>query len=160
MRVFDASAIVWAWDEYPAVLFPGLWTLLASEAAAGTIVIPSSAMKEIGDVSPDCHEWLKDCGLKPHPMSNASLRFAQTIRSALGIVGEAYHPKGVDENDIFIIATAMELGLPLVSEEALQLNLPSTLKRYKIPATCGLPEVRVKCIRFIDYLRSFNKPIS
>ena len=159
MRVFDASAIVWAWDEYPATLFPALWTLLATEVAAGNIVVPASAMKEIGDVSPDCHEWLKQNGLKAQPMSNVSITIAQNIKFKLGIVGDAYHPKGVDESDIFIIATAKAMKLPLVSQEAVQLNLPSPLTRCKIPATCSLPGVSVKCIRFIDYLKSFNKPI-
>lgn len=159
MRVFDASSIVWAWDQYPESLFPPLWKLMEIEIHAGEIVIPEVAMREIGHVSPDCHAWLTTAGLTPAPITNEALSAARQIKAQLGIVDDNYHSNGVDENDILVIAVARTFAAELVSEEAVQRSLPVNKARYRIPAACGLPSARVKCIRFVDYLKSFGRPI-
>ena len=74
------------------------------------------------------------------------------IKGLLDIAGDAYHSKGVDENDILIIAAARVHRGELVSNEARQ-QLPDIAKKRKIPAVCDMPEVAVPCINFIEYIK-------
>jgi hypothetical protein len=79
------------------------------------------------------------------------------MKSALGIANDKYHPNGVDENDLLIIAAAKEDGCELISNEARQPALPVVMARYKIPAVCAMPTVKVPCVDFLDVLTRSGK---
>ncbi|MEI8096401.1 MAG: DUF4411 family protein [Spirochaetales bacterium] len=82
---------------------------------------------------------------------------ALEIKGLLGILEDKYGA-GVSENDLIIIASAQVHGVSLVSQEARQPNLPQTKRvNYKIPAVCSLPQVNVRCLSFLDYLRTANQ---
>ena len=84
--------------------------------------MPGLAFEEVVDKTPDCGEWLRDNNLQLLEMNNAILQVALEIKHLLGIVADAYHAKGVGENDIFIMATARVHGAELVSDEARRTN--------------------------------------
>lgn len=153
MQVFDASSMIYAWDNYPEGQFPGLWEWMASQIEAKQLVMSSVAFEEVGHKTPDCREWLKENNLELLAISSAILQDAIQIKASLGIEGDNYHPKGVDENDILIIATARSHGAELVSDEARQPGLPQIPSRRKIPAVCAMPTVSVLCINFIEYIK-------
>ena len=153
MRVFDASSMIYAWDNYPIGQFPGLWEWVASEIEKKELVMSSVAFEEVQNKTPDCGEWLKDNNLERLPVTNAILQDAKRIKDLLGIVDDGYHPKGVGENDILIIATARLHGAELVSDEERQNNLPRVMSKYKIPAVCLMQPVTVHCINFIEYIK-------
>lgn len=153
MHVFDASSIIHAWDNYPIENFPPMWEWLAGQIEAGEFTIPQVAMEEVAKKSPDCGEWLKDHEIKILPLTNAVLQQAVEIKHLLGIVEDDYHPKGVGENDIFIIATAKLAGTTLVSDEGRQFIPPGVMTKYKIPAVCDLDDVDVECIPFIKLIK-------
>lgn len=153
MYVFDASSIIHAWDNYPIENFPPLWGWIAEQIEAGGFSIPQIALEEVVKKSPDCGEWLKDQGISVLPLTNEVLQQAVAIKHLLGIVEDDYHPKGVGENDIFIIASAKVAGTTLISDEARQFRLPDLMAKYKIPAVCDLDEVGVDCIPFIDVIK-------
>lgn len=153
MQVFDASSMIYAWDNYPMRQFPGLWEWMAAQVEEKQLVIPTVAFEEVEHKAPDCGEWLKDNNLEQLPISNAILQDAKRIKGLLGIVGDNYHPNGVGENDILIIATARAHGTELVSDERKQTALPLALSRFKIPAVCDMAEVAVTCINFIEYIK-------
>ncbi|PTB99016.1 DUF4411 domain-containing protein, partial [Thalassospira xiamenensis] len=44
-------------------------------------------------------------------------------------------------------------GLPLVSNEAVQLSLPKALSKYKIPAVCSLKKPPTTVIDFLAYIK-------
>jgi predicted nucleic acid-binding protein len=152
MKLLDASSIIHAWDNYPAEQFPGLWNWMASQIAEKHIIISRVAFEEVTHKAPECAEWLKSAAIEMIAVNNAIILEALRIKSLLDISGDAYHVKGVDENDIFIIATASVLGISLISDEGRQ-KLPDIPKKRKIPAVCAMAEVAVPCINFLEFIR-------
>lgn len=155
MRVFDASSMIYAWDNYPANQFPGLWEWLADQIADNTLVMPRVAFDEVEHKTPECAEWLRENGLRLLETGNSVMREAMRIKGLVGISGDNYHD-GVGENDLFIIATAKLHGGELVSDERRQPNLPKDSRRFKIPAVCAMAEVAVPCMNFIEFLKESN----
>ncbi|MEO7623504.1 MAG: DUF4411 family protein [Gallionella sp.] len=157
MQVFDASSMIYAWDNYPISQFPPLWEWMASQIEAKELVMPSVAFDEVNHKTPDCGEWLKDNNLEQLAISNAIVQEAKRIKGLLGIVGDNYHAKGVGENDILIIATARLHVAELVSDEEEQTIKPKVSSKRKIPAVCVMPTVTVPCINFIKYIKASGK---
>lgn len=152
MRVFDASSMIYAWDNYPLQQFPGLWEWMADQIKQGELVMPSVALDEVARNASECADWLKECQLNVLEITNAILQDAMRIKGLLGIVADRYHQKGVDENDLLIIATAIARNARLVSDESKQ-KLPELPAKRKIPAVCSMKEVDVACINFIEYIK-------
>ncbi len=153
MQVFDASSMIYAWDNYPITQFPGLWEWMADQIHTENLVMPSVAFDEVMHKTPDCGDWLKAQSIKRLAMSNTILKDALRIKGLLGIAGEKYHSKGVGENDIFIICTARAYQSELVSDEGKQTTLPKDTTQRKIPAVCNMTEVDVPCVNFIEFIR-------
>ena len=153
MQVFDASSMIYAWDNYPILQFPGLWQWMAIQIKEKKLVMPSVAYEEVANKAPDCGEWLKENGIKQLAITNAIVQDAMRIKKLIGIESDNYHSKGVGENDIFIIATAHIHGVDLISNEAKQ-KLPYILAKSKIPAVCAMDNVAVHCINFIEFIKS------
>jgi predicted nucleic acid-binding protein len=137
MRVFDASSMIYAWDNYPYGQFPPLWDWMTDQIEQGELAMPSVALDEVTHKAPECAEWLKANDLDVLEITNAILHDAMRIKGLLGIVGDKYHPKGVDENDLLIIATANAHDAELVSDESKQ-KLPDLPAKRKIPAVCSM----------------------
>ena len=157
MRVLDASSALYAWDNYPIENLPTLWSWLDSEITAGRIVVPRVALDEIGHISPECRQWLHDLGgFMPVEVDNVIASYALLINGEIGVQNDQYGT-GVDANDVIIIATAKARGFALISNESRQPSLPSSKKKYKIPAVCNLQPVGVTCINFADLIRSSNR---
>ncbi|MBK7014123.1 MAG: DUF4411 family protein [Sulfuritalea sp.] len=152
MRVFDASSMIYAWDNYPVQQFPGLWKWMAGQIGAGELAMPSVALDEVAHKAPECAEWLKACDIEVLEINNAILQDAMRIKNLLGIVGDKYGG-GVGENDLLIIATASAHQAELVTDEKWQPALPKKLENRKIPAVCGMPAVAVRWLKFIDYIK-------
>lgn len=152
MQVFDASSMIHAWDNYPLGQFPGLWEWIAAEIEAGRLVIPRPLLEEIDHRTPECAKWLKQHDVKLIALTDAILREALRIKSLIGVENDNYHPKGVDEKDLFAIATARNLSAELVSNEGRQ-KKPDDPRKKRIPAVCAMPEVKVPCVNFVEYLK-------
>ena len=157
MRVFDASSIVYGWDNYPIQQFPALWEWIADQIKGGTVMMSRVAFDEVTHVAPDCANWLKDNDIERLDITNEVVQSAMQIKNDLGVRNDDYHVDGIDENDLLIIATAKVESAELISNEARQTSLPSNIKRFKIPAVCAMPGVGISCINFIDYIKQSNR---
>lgn len=154
MYSFDASSMIHIWDNYPNDNhhFDSLWSWFAEQVESKEFTISKVAFNEVHDKTPECANWLKTHNIEIHKLTPNNLHQTQSIKSLLEIDEEEY-TKGVNENDLLIIAVAKEHNQTLVTEESRQNNLPSKKSNYKIPAVCGLPEVNVLCINFIDLIK-------
>jgi predicted nucleic acid-binding protein len=153
LHALDASSILHAWDNYPLAQFPGLWDWLAGEIQAKRLSIATIALDEVGHKSPDCATWLRGQNIHRLPMSNDVLKAAMDIKEQVGIRNDQYHPKGVDENDILIIAAALYHGASLITDEKRQFGKQVEPTKLRIPAVCDLPGVAVTHKNFLDYIR-------
>ncbi len=153
MRVLDASAIIYAWDNYPPAQFPRLWGWLANQLKTHELAISAVALEEVAHKAPDCATWLKNAEVLRLPISDAVVMTAMAIKNAIGVVNDHYHPKGVDENDLFIIASAKVQGAELISNEARQFGAQVEARKYKIPAVCDMPSVGVTTLNFLEYIQ-------
>jgi predicted nucleic acid-binding protein len=153
MQVFDASSMIYAWDNYPVGQFPGLWTWIANEINERRLMMSVVAYGEVCAGTPDCGDWLVAAKLERLEITNAIAQEAVRIKALLGIVDDNYHPKGVGENDLLIIATARTHGRELISNEGRQNVPPDVKSKRKIPSVCAMPDVAVPCVDFIQYIR-------
>lgn len=152
MQVFDASSMIYAWDNYPIAQFPGLWAWMANRVAQGVIRLSEVAVEEVGHKTPECVSWLRDAGLQKIPVTEAILQEAFRMKTLLEIEEDKYCG-GVDENDLIIIATAKLNECELVTDEGFQAALPKRKQNYKIPAVCGMQSVDVAWVGFLAYLK-------
>ena len=152
MQVFDASSMLHAWDNYPVAQFPGLWVWMADRVAQGVIRMSEVAVEEVGHKAPECVVWLKTAGLQKMPVTEAIMKEAFRMKGLLEIEEDKYG-SGVDENDLFIIATAKLNGCELVTDEGFQADLPKNKHKYKIPAVCGMGSVSVPWLGFVAYFK-------
>jgi len=159
MFSFDASALIYFWDNYPerhAYLKP-LWNeWFASLVRDKTFAISEVAREQVK--TDDLVAWMKRerVEFETYNILAEDAAAAQQIKDELGIVDDNYSKDGgVDENDILIIAVAKRTGTILVSDEAKQpeSKLPSNKINYKIPAVCALESVGVRCINIAELLK-------
>lgn len=90
MLVFDASSIIYAWDNYPIKQFPGLWEWMEKEIEDGKFKIPDVAYDEVGDNAPECQKWLKNVDIERLPITSGILSKALFIKNLLGIEEDQY----------------------------------------------------------------------
>ncbi len=157
MQTFDASSLILAWYEYSKDLFPPLWTWIGEQFSCGEFAVSEVAYSEVKAKSPECTDFLDSFGIQTLPVTADVVAAALQVKNMLGIQNDEYHSKGVGENDLLIVATAIVEGASLVSEEGRQQILPDVMSKCKIPAVCALNGVNVECIRFIELLRLSKK---
>ena len=153
MKVFDASSLIHAWNNYPFEQFPPFWDWLTNQIDAQEIVIPREALTEVSQISPEYHGWLTGNELQIIEVSNDIANEASRIKRLIGVVNDNYHPKGVDENDIIIISTAKILGVGLVSDESRQADIPKEPRKRKIPSVCGIATIDVRCMNLVSFFK-------
>lgn len=154
MYSFDASSMIHAWDNYPPENphFDSLWKWFSEQMDNKNFGISAKALDEVCHKIPECGDWLKNKNIEVYPLTPTSLATAQGIKTLLGIAEEQY-TNGVGENDLLIISMSKENQTTLVSDESRQNKLPALKSNYKIPAVCGIPEVNVECVSFLDLLK-------
>jgi len=157
LQTFDASSIIYAWDNYPPGQLPPLWRWIAEQIEAGNFNIPQPALEEVERRLPECAKWLRECEIERIAVTNEIIQEALRIKNLLGIEGDGYHPRGVGENDLLIIATARIEGFKLVSNEGRQHQFPNVAAKAKIPAVCDKEGVAVRCIDFITLVKNSGK---
>lgn len=151
---FDASSIIYFFDNYPMTNpnLQMLWNWFEEKIISKEFVISKRAYEEVEHkTSDEFIEWFKI--IEKIEDTFEDLYESQYVKDSLEIDEDDYHPKGVGENDIFIVVISKRIGAILVSDEGIQPKLPTIKKKYKIPAVCKLDRVDLKCINFANLLR-------
>lgn len=147
--LIDASSAIHGWEHYPIELFPDLWQWLAEQIEYGEIQCIQLIMQEIKHKLPECFDWLESYQIEIIPIDDPITQKASEIGGSLGLDGSSYHSKGIDENDIFLIATAAVTNNAVISNEAIQLKPPDNIQKSKIPLVCKGQSVQ--CYSFLAY---------
>ena len=158
LQTVDASAVIHAWDTYPIDHFPKLWEWISEQINHGELDICRVAYDAIARKTPDCGTWLESSGFKCSEITNAIAQEALRIQAILGI-RQRFSAKGVDENDLLIIARASIEGIDLVSEERPQRQLPADMAHWRIPAVCRHVDVGVNCVQFIEIIKQSGRKL-
>lgn len=165
---FDASAVIDLWDNYPIQnpVFKDLWDKFTENVENEIFVISDIAIKEVTSEivyekitkdMPRSVDFIKILStISVFEKEPIDLTTAQDIKDLLEIDEDNYHKNGVGENDVLIIAITRRTQAILVSNESRQPNLPIDKSRYKIPAVCNLPEVKIRNINLTELLRQPN----
>jgi len=153
MLVVDASSIIYAWDNYPVLQFPGLWEWMTEQFSDKELVMSPVAYDEVVNKAPECAVWLRDANTELIGITNAVVQEALKVKRLLGITSDKYHSKGVGENDILIIATAIVNNVGLISDEGRQQRVPDIPAKRKIPAVCSMEDIGIPCINFIEFIK-------
>lgn len=124
---------------------------------SGDFCMCQIAMEEVEAKAPDCGIWLRTAKMRQCVITEEVLQEALSIKLSLGIENDNYHPKGVDENDVLIIASAKIEGLELITDESRQLKPPIDSKKYKIPAVCSMEGVSVASSSFLELIKKSGK---
>jgi hypothetical protein len=70
MLAFDASSIIYAWDNYPLEQFPRLWEWMLKKIENEEFTIPEVVYGEVLRNSPECAEWLKEGEIRKLPITS------------------------------------------------------------------------------------------
>ena len=153
--LLDASSALNAWDIYPIEIFKTFWEWLENEhLSKNTLQIVRENLAEVKHNDLELHEKLVTCGTKVIVPTKEIGQTVKDIKESLDIVDDDYHKKGVDYNDLLLIATAKLDSYSVISEESKQKSRPKKTAKYKIPKVCK--RENVECMNFIEWLKSQN----
>ncbi len=80
MQAFDASSMIYAWDNYPLEQFLGLWMWIDEQIKSGEFVMSEVAFGEVKGKAPDCADWLEKHAIKPLPRTSDTLQIALMLK--------------------------------------------------------------------------------
>lgn len=133
--------------------------MVAQQVESKEIQSITAMMEEIAHKLPECSNYLEKHNIDVIPIGDPITQNAFEIMRSLGLKDAISHPKGVDENDIFLIATGAVTNNAVISNEAEQPKIPDEIKKYKIPLVCKQQRPRVQCYSFIDYIKQHWKSV-
>jgi hypothetical protein len=148
--VIDASTWIRLWRNHPPDIFGHLWEQLDASVAAGEVISPEEALRELERGSDDLAETLAGrsglAGLFA-PLDEALMAAVSTVLTVL--------PDLVDENsernraDPFVVALARLRGGTVVTDERFRRGPTG---RPRIPDACA--HLGIECLDWFGFLRA------
>lgn len=144
--VFDTSALIGAWvRSYPPENFPNFWDNLDAMAQQGRILVPEEVYKELAAKQDELMEWVQD--RTEWLLAPTTTAVMLKVRDVLGRhPGLAKPSTGRDKADPFVVATAWQLGMTVVTEER-----GGSAQKPKIPSVCA--DLGIECQSVVDVIR-------
>lgn len=144
--VLDTSALIGAWMRtYPPKHFPNFWDNLDAMAQNGRVLMPEEVVTELKAKQDELliwvrnrEEWLKA------PTTRAVMEKTRAVLSQYP--GLTQPGTGRGKADPFVIATAWELGMTVVTEER-----GGSEAKPKIPSV--YKSLEIDCVSVVDLIR-------
>ena len=143
-----------------------MWEWLAKEIDADSIQTIKPVFEEIKHIDADCSDWLggkayqlrqtmiRCQGIQKPEISNALIKTVNILKREIGIAGDIEgNAKGVDDNDMYLIASAFIHKKTVISNEAQQNDKPREKRNYKIPLVCQHINPGVKVLSFLEFIK-------
>lgn len=150
----DTSALIHAWDNYPIKNMPKVWGYLKEQFECRNILLSEVAYEEINEG--ELLDWLDELALKPEEVNEKIQLIFEKLQLKLGIEEfEKDETKGINAEDLFIIAHASLTGRTLINQEAEQATKKDQKpkkRNYKIPLVCK-DIANVESIEFIEIIK-------
>lgn len=143
----DANVFITCWNEtYPINIFPSLWEQIAQHQS--DIILIKPIYDQIIVKEDPLTKWLKENRFFSTSIDDETESLSLEWEGKYQIREES---KGVDEEDIKLIAYAKRESKIVVTLEKKQDKDPSRKKyNYKIPLVCS--EEKVPCINFVEMI--------
>lgn len=143
----DANVFITCWNEtYPINIFPSLWKQIAQHQS--DIILIEPIYDQITVKKDPLTKWLKKNHFFSIPIDDKTEKLSLKLEGKYQITGQS---KGVDQEDITLIAYAKRKNKIVVTLEGKQDKNPSRKKyNYKIPLVCS--EEKVPCINFVEMI--------
>lgn len=151
--VFDASALVDAWNEwYAPIILPTLWEDdLIRLAERSIITVPDAVLLELEKHIDDLYRWCKDS--EEILCNNSTGEIQEIVRDISNTYQNLSHgvvPSAKSFADPFVIATAHYYGCAVVTHESFSNNMNGP----KIPDVCR--DMKIRTVRFARFVREQN----
>ncbi len=158
--MIDASSWLEAWQRYPMRQFPKLWEWLSEEIENGNMQTIKVMHKEVKHKIDEYAEWLDENNVAyPRVREDDVLARGIEIKNKAGITTDIKdNKKGIDDNDLELIAVASLSDKKVVTEEKVQKlgkGTKSNSRNYKIPLVCQLNNVDVT--NFLEMMKASGK---
>ena len=95
--------------------------------------------------------WIRENHFLKTPIDNKTKKLSLDLEAKYQITDQS---KGVDQNDLTLIAYAKKKNKIVVTLEGEQSQKPREKKNYKIPLVCS--EEGVSCVNFIEMINDFG----
>ena len=148
----DADVFIRSYrDIYPRNVFPGLYKQLEQKIPRSSVVL-LNILEQITTPA-RLIEWIKSTNIaiidskKNHVINEEFNRLNKKYQPNTG-------PKGVDTDDLRLIAYAKVKNLTVVTYESYQVQKPVKMSNYKIPLVCETENVR--WLKPIEYFKELG----
>ena len=152
----DANIFIECWNRnYPFDIFPSLWEKVAPLQNNIILIKPiydQIVPKEKRDRERDpLSIWLGENHFIKTPIDNETKKLSLELEARYQITDQS---KGVDQEDLALIAYAKIKNKIVVTLEGQQKQKPKKKKNYKIPLVCN--EEGVSCVNFIEMIEDLG----
>ena len=146
----DANVFITSWNHiYPINVFPSLWEQVAQHQS--DIILIKPIYDQIIVKKDPLTEWLRENRFFSTHIDDETENLSFKWEREYEIREES---KGVDEEDIKLIAYANRENKTVVTLEAEQNQKPSKKYNYRIPLVCS--EKEVPYINFVEMIEDFD----
>lgn len=150
--IFDTSAFINSWNfHYRLPVFQGVWDAVGAAMVDGVVVAPSEVLDELSSRAGDpLHKW---CAGHPAAFIPPDASWSPHLATLQGHAPHWFAGTGQHDADPFVVAMAMEQGLPVVTYEGIAFsgNAASVAtQRRGMPHVCAL--VGVSVVTMFDVL--------